>query len=138
VRRGYNTDVAGIVGAFHRHQVEHLNSVAILGGGATAASALVAAHELGATAARVWVRTPARATSMRELGEKLGMTVVLRAFTEPTSGDGHPDAVISTLPNGSMVNLVVPEDIRSNSVLFDVAYDPWPTSLAQAWTDASS
>jgi shikimate dehydrogenase len=137
-RRGYNTDVAGITSAFRRHQVERLDDVVILGGGATAVSALVAASELGATSARVWVRTPGKASSMQELGSKLGVAVTLRSFTEPESGIGQPDAVISTLPNGSVVNLLVSEQVRRHSVLFDVAYDPWPTALARAWSDASA
>jgi shikimate dehydrogenase len=57
-RRGYNTDVAGLIAAFRRHQVENLDSVVILGGGATAASALVAAAELGAKSARVMADVP--------------------------------------------------------------------------------
>jgi shikimate dehydrogenase len=137
-RRGYNTDVAGITGAFRRQRVEHLGHVVILGGGATAASALVAASELGATSARVWVRTPAKVASMLELGVELGVAVTLHSFTEQEGGLSKPDAVISTLPNGSVVNLVIPEEIRRNSVLFDVAYDPWPTALAQAWSDVSA
>ena len=46
-----------------------------------------------------------------------------------------PDAVVSTVPGGA-ANLVFPEAVRAASVLFDVAYDPWPTSLANQWLDA--
>lgn len=136
--RGYNTDVAGITRAFRQHRVEHLDHVVILGGGATAASALVAASALGATSARVWVRTAARATSMLELGSAVGVAVSLHSFTEQDQAISNPDAVISTLPNGSVVDLVVPEDVRRNSVLFDVAYDPWPTAMAAAWSEVSA
>ena len=35
-----------------------------------------------------------------------------------------------------VVNLLVSMEARSRSVLFDVAYDPWPTPLAIAWAEA--
>ncbi|HEV7742222.1 MAG TPA: shikimate dehydrogenase, partial [Pseudolysinimonas sp.] len=46
---GFNTDVAGIIGAFREVGVDHLESVQVLGAGATAASVLVAVADLGAT-----------------------------------------------------------------------------------------
>lgn len=137
-RRGFNTDVAGITRSFRRAGVQHLNDVVILGGGATAASALVAAAELGAASARFWLRTPAKATALKELGDQLGVAVEARSFTDVAGGMGAPDAVISTLPNGSVIDLVFSEELRTDSVLFDVAYEPWPTTLAAAWEEVSA
>jgi shikimate dehydrogenase len=138
IRRGYNTDVAGITRAFRAHQVTTLDEVVILGGGATAASALVAAAELGANSARFWLRTPAKASGLRELGSKLGVAIHVNSFTDADSSVGNPDAVISTLPNGSVVNILFSVEARRNSALFDVAYDPWPTSLALSWTEVGA
>ncbi len=39
---------------------------------------------------------------------------------------------------GAVVNVMFPEDVRRGSTLFDVAYDPWPTTLAQRWTSLSA
>ncbi|HEU4808978.1 MAG TPA: shikimate dehydrogenase [Homoserinimonas sp.] len=136
-RRGFNTDVAGMTRAFHSSQVDRLDDVVILGGGATAASALVAAAGLGAGSARFLLRTPAKATALQQLGTELGVAVQLSSFSDWAGGIGHPDAVISTIPNGSAVDLTFAEQVRRASVLFDVAYDPWPTALAQAWTEVS-
>jgi shikimate dehydrogenase len=138
IRRGYNTDVAGITRAFRAHQVTALEEVVILGGGATAASALVAAADLGATSARFWLRTPAKATALRELGAKLGVAIHVNSFTDAESSVGSPGAVISTLPNGSVVNIMFSAEARRNSALFDVAYDPWPTALALSWAEAGA
>lgn len=138
IRRGFNTDVAGMTRAFQSHQVERLDHVVILGGGATAASALVAAAGLGAASARFWLRTPAKATALQQLAAELDVDVQLWAFADATADVGHPDAVISTIPNGSVVNVMFPEDVRRRSILFDVAYDPWPTTLAQTWTQVDA
>lgn len=134
-RRGFNTDVAGITRALESSGVLRLRDVVILGGGATAASAMVAARDLGAISAHVWMRNPGKAAAIHHLAERLGIQVQLSAFTEADGAVGHPDAVFSTLPNGSVVDLVFAEAVRRNSVLFDVAYDPWPTPLATAWQD---
>ncbi|WP_167139712.1 shikimate dehydrogenase [Diaminobutyricimonas sp. TR449] len=135
IKRGFNTDIAGITGPFRAAGVTHLDRVLILGGGATAASALVAVSELGATTVTIAVRTPAKAAPLVELGTACGVTVHVVPLGEvPTV---PADAVISTLPNGALYALEFPQDLRADAVLFDVAYDPWPTALASAWSDAA-
>ena len=96
-RRGFNTDVEGIVRAFADHEVTALDTVEILGAGATAQSALAAAAQLGARAARVVVRDLARAESLIPLAERLGIELTRERFGDPR-GSLSPDAVISTLP----------------------------------------
>ena len=137
--RGYNTDVFGIREAFESHGVHQLGYIHLLGGGATAASTLVAASQLGADRALIIVRTPLKALELAQLGRSLGMEVTVQAF----SGDpkerpkATPDAVISTLPGGISVDAdLFTDKIRSRAVLFDVAYDPWPSALAVDWTRA--
>jgi shikimate dehydrogenase len=41
--------------------------------------------------------------------------------------------VISTLPNGAQAQPLVSQHVRRSAVLFDVAYEPWPTPLAAGW-----
>lgn len=138
--RGYNTDVYGVVQALRAAGVEKLGYVQILGGGATAASVVAAAHELGARRILVSVRTPANAERLAVLGAELGIDLTVRGFAVPSleSTDrslGTPDAVISTLPGGVDPDVAFPADIRENSVLLDVAYEPWPSPLAAAWLE---
>jgi shikimate dehydrogenase len=61
---GYNTDVEGMRVALADAGVETAREVAIVGGGATAASGIVAAGHLGAERVSVLVRNPARASHL--------------------------------------------------------------------------
>ena len=134
--RGFNTDVYGVTEAFREAGVDALDRVQILGAGATAASVLVAVRSLGAQNALVSVRTPSKAAELVALGEAIGVTVTVRAFDEPDDARDGPDAVISTIPGHAAHGLVFAERVRASSVLFDVAYDPWPSQLATSWTAA--
>jgi shikimate dehydrogenase len=130
---GFNTDVAGIIAAFADAGVDLLESVQILGGGATAASVLVAVQELGATRALVSVRDPQKAEGLRRVAGELDLAI--RPLGMMDRSLIVPDAVISTLPGGAPVDLPYPEAVRRRAVLFDVAYQPWPSVLAAAWAD---
>ncbi|MCU1529171.1 MAG: hypothetical protein JWP75_2934 [Frondihabitans sp.] len=127
---GYNTDVDGIVRAIQsRHDVRQ-ERAAILGGGATAASALAAAAELESTEVSLYLRNPAKAGELTALAETLG--VRLEVLPLDSLDDAPAFAfVISTLPGGIRLPVIAPES--PHSVLLDVAYDPWPSSLASAW-----
>ncbi|QYH36106.1 shikimate dehydrogenase [Salinibacterium sp. M195] len=132
--RGYNTDVEGAMRSFLDAGLSSLESVWILGAGATAASLLVASVRLGARSVQIFARTPAKAGSLRELGESLGAAVQIRQWQDsPLEGD-IPSAIITTVPGGAM-DLVFDERVRSAATLFDVAYDPWPSAVAQSWMD---
>lgn len=135
-RRGYNTDVRGIDQAFRDAGVTSLGTVHLIGGGATAASALAAVAGLGASRAVVSVRTPARAEDLIQVGEQLGVAVTVRDWTEQSRVLAVPDAVISTLPGGVPLPVAFSRAVRASAVLFDVAYEPWPSALAVSWRDA--
>ncbi|TKK83592.1 shikimate dehydrogenase [Herbidospora galbida] len=126
-RHGANTDVHGIVAALAEAGVPAPSSAVVLGGGATAASALAALRELGLREATLVVRDPRRAGETLEVADRLGMSVATRAFHEV---DADVDLLISTLPSGAADD-VAGEAARARAV-FDVVYSPWPTALAQA------
>lgn len=134
-RLGFNTDVYGIAQAFREAGVTTLESVQVLGAGATAASVIAAAAQLGATRALVNARTPAKAQPLVELGMKQGVVVTVRPLDHQDRSLIVPDAIVSTLPGGTGHSLVFAEAVRARTVLFDVAYDPWPTELGRAWFD---
>ncbi len=131
--RGFNTDVYGLQQALGEIGVTEVNRAWVLGGGATAASALVALHRMGAAHAEVSVRTPARAEPLTALGRALGVDVMITRLGE-TAPD--VDVVVSTLPNAAHVDLAVPPSVPGKAVLLDVAYEPWPTGIASAWLQA--
>jgi shikimate dehydrogenase len=131
---GFNTDVYGINQALRNAGVTRLRSVRLLGGGATAASAIVAATQLGATRFVVALRSPRKASDLLDLGDSLGVDIQLASFGAIDDGV-IPDAVISTIPGGAEIELSFNEATRRNAILFDVAYEPWPTPLAAAWLE---
>jgi len=130
--RGFNTDVAGVERSFRDAGVPALDSVLVLGGGATAASVIAGVARLGATLVTVSARTPARAEPLVALGARLGAEVRVRPWGD--FGGLSPDAVVSTVPGGTN-DLEFAPALRAESVLFDVAYDPWPSAAARQWTD---
>jgi len=132
--RGFNTDVYGLTEGFARHGRARLGSVLILGGGATAASALVAAARLGAHSVFVGVRSPERAAHLVDIARAQGVSVQVRRLDELLEIDEALDAVISTIPNGAETEVVLDPDTIRTAALFDVAYSPWPTRLAASWS----
>lgn len=132
---GYNTDVTGITRALAGIDVTEAAHVHILGGGATAASAVVAAAELGAISVSVLVRSPEKSESLVALGRRAGLAVDLARFGD--AGDlPRPQLVISTLPGLSEAPVIYPAEVLAQAALLDVAYDPWPSELASMWADA--
>ncbi|MET0933311.1 MAG: shikimate dehydrogenase, partial [Mycetocola sp.] len=132
---GYNTDVAGITRALAAIDVTEAAHVHILGGGATASSAVVAAAELGAISVSVLARSPEKSEALVALGRRAGLTVDLARFSD-VDNLPRPQLVISTLPGRSEPPLAYPAEVLSQAALLDVAYDPWPSTMASTWADA--
>jgi shikimate dehydrogenase len=142
-RHGYNTDVPGMIAALAEAGVSPARAgapwqvtVLILGGGATACSALAAARSLGAAQATVAVRDPARAQDLRAAAARLGVAVTLTGFDTPQ--DDAPEVLISTVPAGAAdiyAKRIAHGDLVPRHLL-DVVYHPWPTALATAAHEA--
>lgn len=128
---GANTDVPGMQQALRKGGVERLDAVTILGGGATAASALAAAAGLGARAATLVVRRPDAAGETAQVGIRLGVAVDVQNWAAAGSAL-TASVVISTTPAGATDTLVEAVPAQPG-LLFDVVYAPWPTRLAARW-----
>lgn len=127
--RGFNTDIAGIVGALRDHGVTDADTVHIIGTGNTAASAFLAAARLGASRALVSGRSLAGVAELERLGDRLGVHTEWRLYGAEVPV--RADLVINTLPGD-----VDPDDIPDadlGGVLMEVPYDPWPTPRASRW-----
>ncbi|TCK65319.1 shikimate dehydrogenase [Curtobacterium sp. PhB136] len=133
VRAGANTDVEGLV-----RPVAALGHVpgeaTILGGGATAASALTASLRLGARLVRVFLRDTAKARDLVGLATRLGITLEVHPLADLEQA-GPLGFVISTLPGGAADELPL-RPSGPDAVLFDVAYEPWPTAASTRWEAA--
>lgn len=136
VLRGFNTDVAGIVRALGEAGLGRARYVHVLGGGATAASAVAAAAELGAESVLVSVRSVERSRWLEPLAQGLGLSIRFRPLGIADRTVEVPDLVVSTLPGGAEPGVLFTDSTRRRALLFDVAYDPWPSALARAWGEA--
>jgi len=125
-RRVYNTDVAGLTGAVGKVARAPLQRVTILGAGATARAALVAATELGAQQLTVVARTPSTAESLRALARNLGVELDVRPWSIQIP---EADLAISTVVSGAS-DSIADAVAGSAPLIVDVIYDPWPTVLA--------
>jgi shikimate dehydrogenase len=132
---GFNTDVGGLVRALAEARVTSVTHATILGAGATASSALVAAAELGAEGVEVVLRSTPKAARLVELGRTLGLVVSVSGF-DSLRTDRASELVFSTLPGGTDPGVQVPADVRRRATLFDVTYAPWPSALARSWEEA--
>lgn len=133
--RGFNTDVGGIVAALREGGLTGVDRARIVGTGATATSALIAAHELGARAVYVAARRPEAVARLAAVGGELGVRVFASAI------DAAEHAVvpltIATLPGDAELDPAVAEGLAaSGGVLLDVVYGTWPTALGGAWQRA--
>jgi Shikimate 5-dehydrogenase len=128
---GFNTDVAGIVGALGDHGIAEAGSVHLIGTGNTAASALLAVARLGARDVVVSGRSPDGLADLERLGERIGIPTRTRRY-----GDAFevvPDLVVNTLPGHADPDDVPEAD--AGGALMEVPYDPWPTPRAARWAE---
>jgi len=135
-RIGFNTDVHGIVAALREPGPRAMRHLAIVGSGATAASAVVAASALGAERVTVLARNAERAARLADLAGEVGLRLETRPLEAVAELDGDVDALVSTLPGTAADPLVVPERVRSRAVLLDVAYAAGRTRLSEHWAEA--
>jgi shikimate dehydrogenase len=164
-KHGHNTDVPGMIAALAGAGVMGPGSTGtgpalILGGGATACSALACLRGLGLAEATVAVRDPSRAAGLLAVAGRLGMRVQLATL----DGLDIPwRLLISTVPAGAAdayVEQIIgagepsPGSVQAGKadagtaqawaassgaartvgqlVVLDVVYHPWPTKLATA------
>ena len=127
--QGHNTDVYGIEAALAEAGVPAPRSATVLGGGATAASALAALRNLGLYEVTLVVRDPSRARETAEVAERLGVTLTVQTFDKLDTVLGV-DLVVSTLPGGAADAHA--DRLAGVPALFDVVYAPWPTRAAAA------
>lgn len=140
LRHAYNTDVDGIVAALREAGITRIRTAAVLGAGATAASALAALRVLGATgegAVTALVRSLARTGELDAAAKRMSAEIT----TAELGGRGGVDTlldvdlVVSTLPAGAADRFALAV-AKSGAPLFDVVYAPWPTALGTAVAEA--
>lgn len=159
---GFNTDVAGIVGALRESAAPtiggpsedgiRVDNAVILGSGATACSALAALGELKAGRVTVAARSHAGPGRALSAAHRMGLDIETLTWMPPSPASNlevarrlvSADVVISTLPARAADPLAEPlrqalqgeGGTRPGAIMLDVVYTPWPTAVAGAWAHA--
>lgn len=132
VRRGWNTDVPGIVRAFADRGVNSPGHAVVLGTGATARSALMALREVGTAKVTLSGRSIERVRETAAFASNLGLTVTVHdGGLGWARWPSDADLVVSTLPGGTGLSLPQP---APGVALFDVAYAD--SDLPELWRAA--
>lgn len=124
-----NTDIYGIVQALADAGLTHSRRGTILGAGNTALAAVEALAQIGVRELELIVRDISRAASTLNFARNLGMRANARLLGSITDAP----VVISTLPPSAADDWVAQLG-SGRGILLDVAYDPWPSVLAQHWS----
>jgi len=124
-----NTDLPGAAAAVRERTDAAIETVTILGAGATAASVGLGLCDLGARNVRLLARSAERAADT---------AAAIRAHpSQPAvdvlglDADVVGDVVVSTVPAEAQNGPLVAATARAD-VVFEVLYHPWPTPLARA------
>ena len=130
-RVGHNTDVAGAAAALGERHPGRVDRAVVLGGGATAASVLLALADLGCREAVLLVRDPSRAAETLDVAASHPRAPRLDVALLPTGGPAvrSTDVLVSTVPAAAQTDAVTAL-AEEACVVFEVVYDPWPTPLA--------
>lgn len=142
---GFNTDVEGLARAIARVDLDASHTV-VVGAGATAVSAILAARRLGASSVVVMARNAGAIceliTQFAGSAEPGSSPIAVTGLTfEEAQEAGRSDEfsgttlVISTLPGPAGEAAFIPDRLMSVP-LFDVAYEPWPSPLSARWAAA--
>jgi shikimate dehydrogenase len=137
--RGHNTDVPGMIAALAAAgmtaaDISAAGPALILGGGATACSALASLRGLGVAEATVAVRDAVRAADLLAAADRLGMRVRLTAFGQEEHAGRGQGLLISTVPAGAADGYAerILRAAGAPMAVLDAVYHPWPTRLAAA------
>ena len=136
---GFNTDVFGIVQAIHQANLGELKTVLVIGSGATATSAVAAVKQL-APAAKVLVHARNKATRRDLVQFAMGLGLACKPALNLKRAARKASLTIATLPGGALnqvaESLAKGRGLQPNGAIFDVAYQPWPSSFAGVWANA--
>ena len=124
--RGTNTDISGIARALEEAGLHAAPTTAtVVGGGATARSAIAALAALEVSSVTVCARRIEAAESVAALASSFGLS---GAATDT----GPDERLISTLPGDAARPWAALAPVARGALL-DASYHPWPSVLADHW-----
>lgn len=138
-----NTDVYGLTASLREVTPVPLTpeTAVIIGGGATACSALAALGEFGIHSPLVLARSLQRVGAVHRAASRMGISPKFQQWDDgQVAGQLQAaDIVISTVPQHAadpMSQHLVGRQLRPEQVLLDVVYAHGPTPVATAWQQA--
>ena len=127
-----STDVSGFDNALKMHGIHEIDSVLIIGAGATARAAIAS---VSAIAKRVSVvsRSPEREAAMN----KASLIDVSYLPWKLTDELNDAELVINATPNQAAEFFLTGIN-EPRGKLFEVLYHPWPTAISKAWSESNA
>ena len=123
-----STDVSGFDNALRMHGIDTVDSVLIIGAGATARAAMASVSAITKSVSVV-SRNSEREAAMN----RASLVDVTYLPWEFTSQINTATLVINTTPNQAADFFLSGID-KPRGTLFEVLYHPWPTAISRAWS----
>lgn len=128
-----STDGKGFLAALEHSGIFEIDSIMVLGAGATA-RALIAALDGKSETISIVLRSHFREDSLRNCVKE--SKLIFKTWDNSIEFEDHA-LVVNTTPSFAADSLIRDQSV-GQAILFDVIYKPWPTSLAQYWLDQGS
>ena len=140
----YNTDVGGFIAAVGAAGLSSVSHATIVGAGATALSVALALKKMGVESLRICARNPNQIEALQSIGALQRVQIeaidlspsMARPERQSEPLDYATDLWVNTLPGVVASSLSFEEEAISQSSMFDLSYEPYPSKLVQRWTQA--
>jgi len=127
-----STDVSGFDFSMQMHGLHQIDSVLIIGAGATARAAVASVSQIS-NRVTVISRNPDREQSMNQAS----LVDVDYLPWELTSHINSADLVINTTPDRT-AEFFLPSVENPRGTFFEVLYKPWPTAMSKVWAESKN
>ena len=131
---GYNTDVYGIVASFADADAPRASHGAVIGSGATSASAIFALAAMGVEHISILARNIDKAQDLLSVASDVGVAFSAHSLDDMYQID-PVNVAVCALPGTVELSLgALPRE--AGAVMMDVAYEPWPSARGLEWEAA--
>ena len=125
-----STDVSGFDHSLGAHGLKQIDSVLVIGAGATARAAVASVSRI-AKEVSVISRNPERESAMNQ-ASFVDVTYLPWQLTDRINS---VDLVINTTPKFA-AEFFLPSIDTPRGTFFEVLYNPWPTAISKFWSDS--
>lgn len=127
-----STDVSGFDNALRMHGIDTVDSVLIIGAGATARAAIASVSAITKSVSVVSRNSEREAAINKASG--INVSYLPWKLTDEIN---DADLVINTTPNHA-ADFFLSGINKPRGTLFEVLYHPWPTAISRAWSETQA